>query len=147
MILKSIFRKVQRVYKIALMTLLVVVLSLSSMFLGITNIVSLNQPVGDVELYSRFDLAILPMGVGLFIFAILGCFYVLKEERWEDRHGPVLPLSIVGAFIIAFVVTMVTPTIYESKFKDTGLTQCSGLPAGYLPLFGEKFAINSSDCK
>lgn len=147
MILKSIFRKVQRVYKIALTTLLVVVLSLSSMFMGITNIVSLNQPIGDVAMYSRFDLATLPMGVGLFIFAVLGCFYVLKEERWEDKHGPVLPLSIVGAFIIAFVVTMVTPTIYESKFKEAGLTQCSGLPTEYLPLFGKKFALDSSYCK
>ena len=147
MILKSICRKVQRVYKIALTTLLVAVVSLSSLFIGVENIVSLNQPVGEVAMYSRFDLAVLPVGVGLFVFVILGCFYVLKEERWEDRHGPVLPLSIVGAFIIAFVVTMVTPTIYESKFKQAGLTQCSGLPATYLPMFGKKFAIDSSDCK
>ncbi len=141
-----LFNKFKRVYKIALYTVIMAALSFSSLYLGLQKILVLDGPFGETETYSRFDFAAIPMGIGLFIVVILGVFYVITEEKWEDRFGPALPLSLVGLLLVTVLVTVITPSIYETRYEKAGLLPCKGIPAGHLPLFAKKFATDPSLC-
>ncbi|YCO01542.1 DUF2079 domain-containing protein [Vibrio sp. VNB-15] len=143
----SALNKIKRVYKIAAFTVLMAVLSIAAFYMGWTNTLDFFTPLGDVAIYSRFDFALIPMGLGLFVFFIIGMFYIFTEERWEDRYGPVLPLSTLAFAGIALVLVLITPSINESKYEKAGLQSCSSIPTGYLPLFAKKFAVDPSLCK
>ncbi|WP_425667190.1 hypothetical protein ACPUEJ_21745 [Vibrio tubiashii] len=95
-----LLNKFKRVYKIAVYTAVMAALSFSSLYLGLQKVMALGNPIREIETYSRFDFAAIPMGIGLFIVVILGIFYVITEEKWEDRYGAVLPLSLVGLLIV-----------------------------------------------
>ncbi|AXN30056.1 hypothetical protein [Vibrio coralliilyticus] len=142
----SLFSKFKRVYKIALYTIFMAALSFFSLYLGFQKVMVLGEPIGNIETYSRFDFAAIPMGIGLFIVVILGVFYIITEEKWEDRHGATLPLSLVGLLITTVLVTLITPSIYETRYEKAGLQQCKGIPTGHLPLFAKKFATDPSLC-
>ncbi|CAV26993.1 hypothetical protein [Vibrio atlanticus] len=145
--LKSAVDKIKRVYKIAAGTLLFAIITVGSLYMGWVNIVKLGQPIGDVETYSRFDLALIPMGAMMFIVLIISIFYVITEERWEDRYSTKLPLYSLGFAALAILLTLATPYIYESKYEKAGLQECTGTPVGYMPFFGKKFAVEPSLCR
>ncbi|WP_261887050.1 DUF2079 domain-containing protein [Vibrio pomeroyi] len=145
--LKPALEKIKRIYKIAAGTLLFAIMTTASFYMGWNNIIELRQPIGDVEVYSRFDLAVIPMGVMMLIMLILGICYVITEERWEDRYSARLPLSSLGFAALAILLTLATPYIYESRYKEAGLQECTGTPVGYMPFFGKKFAITPSLCR
>lgn len=141
-----LLNKFKRVYKIAVYTAVMAALSFSSLYLGLQKVMALGNPIREIETYSRFDFAAIPMGIGLFIVVILGIFYVITEEKWEDRYGAVLPLSLVGLLIVTVLVAVITPSVYEKRYEKAGLQPCKGVPTGYLPLFAKKFATDSSLC-
>ncbi|PML52101.1 DUF2079 domain-containing protein, partial [Vibrio tasmaniensis] len=122
-------------------------LSFVSLAFGINNIISLNEDIGDVAVYSRFDLALIPIGLIMLVFFIVGTYFIFTETRWEDRYGGALPLSAIALAGIALVLTFMTPSIYESKYEEAGLKACSGIPTSYLPFFGKKFAVEPSLCR
>ncbi|MBW3695636.1 DUF2079 domain-containing protein [Vibrio sp. T187] len=145
--LKPALEKIKRIYKIAAGTLLFAIMTTASFYMGWNNIIELGQPIGDVEVYSRFDLAVIPIGIIMLIMLILGICYIITEERWEDRYSARLPLSSLGFAALAILLTLATPYIYESKYEKAGLKACSGTPVGYLPLYAKKYAADPSLCR
>ncbi|WP_122047252.1 DUF2079 domain-containing protein [Vibrio atlanticus] len=144
--IRSTINKLKRVSKFIPAVFIGLTLSLVSLAFGISNIISLNEDIGDVAVYSQFDLALIPIGLIMLVFFIVGIYFIFTETRWEDRYGGALPLSAIALAGIALVLTFITPSIYESKYEKAGLKACSGTPVGYLPLFAKKYAADPSLC-
>ncbi|CAV27006.1 hypothetical protein [Vibrio atlanticus] len=144
--IRSTINKLKRVSKFIPAVFIGLTLSLVSLAFGISNIISLNEDIGDAAVYSQFDLALIPIGLIMLVFFIVGIYFIFTETRWEDRYGGALPLSAIALAGIALVLTFITPSIYESKYEKAGLKACSGTPVGYLPLFAKKYAADPSLC-
>ena len=60
--IRNMLKRLKRVAKFIPAVFIGLTLSLVSLAFGISNIISLNEDIGDVAVYSRFDLAIIPIG-------------------------------------------------------------------------------------
>ncbi|MEZ8166234.1 hypothetical protein AB4516_19035 [Vibrio sp. 10N.222.54.F12] len=145
--LKSALEKIKRVYKLFIGAVLVVFLALVSLYIGINELLSLSNEVSDVEVYYRFNLAMIPIAGALTSLFVAAVYFVVKETRLDDVSGNTVSYSIMISFILSVLVTLITPSIYESRFENSGLKVCSGTPVGYLPFFAKKYAIDPSLCK
>ena len=145
--IRNMLKRLKRVAKFIPAVFIGLTLSLVSLAFGISNIISLNEDIGDVAVYSRFDLAINPIGLIMLVFFIVGIYFIFTETRWEERYGGALPLSAIALAGIALVLTFITPSIYESRYEKAGLRACSGTPVGSLPLFAKKYAADPSLCR
>ncbi|USD48251.1 DUF2079 domain-containing protein [Vibrio coralliilyticus] len=145
--LTSLVNQIKRAYILALGTILFATLAIISFYLGWNNVLEFTKPVGEVATYSRFNFALVPMGITMTLVFLLSTYFIITGQRWEDKHGLGLSYSVVGSFILAILVTLITPSIYESKYEKAGLKQCSGIHVSYLPLFGKKFAVDPSLCR
>ncbi len=145
--IKSLVNKLKRVCTLAAGIIIFAAMTVYALYSGYLNIVEFFKPINEVETYSRFSFSVIPMGTLTLVMTIIGIFYIVTGERWEDRYGGALPLSSLAFAGIALVLTLITPSIYESKYEKAGLEQCRGTPVGHLPLFAKKFAIDPSLCK
>ncbi|CAV27007.1 Hypothetical protein VS_II1108 [Vibrio atlanticus] len=147
MSLNKAIDKIKRVYKILLGSVLMAFLAVVSLYIGINKLLSLLNEVSDVEVYSRFNLAVIPMAGTLISLFVAAVYYVVKETRLDDISGNAVSYSIMISFILSVLVTLITPSIYESKYEKAGLQVCSGTPIGHLPFYAKKLAADPSLCK
>ncbi len=139
--------KIKRVYKLLLGSVLMAFLAFVSLYIGINELHSLSNEVSDVEVYSRFNLAMIPIAGALISLFVAAVYFVVKEARLDDVSGNAVSYSIMISFILSVLVTLITPSIYESRFEKSNLKLCSGTPVGYLPLFAKKYAVDPSLCR
>ncbi|MDH5939570.1 MULTISPECIES: DUF2079 domain-containing protein [Vibrio] len=145
--IKSFVNKLKRICTLVAGILIFAAITVYALYKGYLNILEFGQPIGEVETYSRFNFALIPMGIFTLVMTIISIFYIITGERWEDRYGGALPLSSLAFVGIALILTLITPSIYESKYEKAGLEACSGTPVSYLPLYAKRFAVNPSLCK
>ncbi|PTQ17020.1 DUF2079 domain-containing protein [Vibrio splendidus] len=145
--MKSFVNKLKRICPLVAGVLIFATITVYALYMGCLNILEFGQPIGKIETYSRFNLSIFPMGIFTLTMTIISIFYIITGERWEDRYGVVLPLSSLVFVGIALILTLITPSIYESKYEEAGLKTCSGVSTSYLPFFGKKFAVDPSLCR
>ncbi|MEH0672329.1 hypothetical protein [Vibrio owensii] len=115
-------------------------------YFGFKEILTLASQIGDVAVYSRFDLAMIPFGFVLLGGLISALFFAFKKKRWDEVYGNSLQYLILGSLAVAIVLTLTTPSIYQARYKNAGLKECSRSPEGYLPFFATKFAREESLC-
>ncbi|WKY59714.1 DUF2079 domain-containing protein [Vibrio sp. SNU_ST1] len=145
--IKPFVNKLKRVCTLVAGVIIFATITVYALYTGCLNILEFGQPIGEVETYSRFNLSLFPMGIFTLVMTIISIFYIITGERWEDRYGGVLPLSSLVFVGIALILTLMTPSIYESKYEEAGLKACSGIPTSYLPFLGKKFAVEPSLCR
>ncbi|WP_264403327.1 hypothetical protein [Vibrio owensii] len=115
-------------------------------YFGFQEILTLASQIGDVAVYSRFDLAMIPFGFVLLGGLISALFFAFKKKRWDEVYGNGLEYLILGSLAVAIVLTLITPSIYQARYENAGLKECSRFPEGYLPFFATKFAREESLC-
>ena len=115
-------------------------------YFGFQEVLTLASQIGDVAVYSRFDLAMIPFGFVLLGGLISALFFAFKKKRWDEVYGNGLEYLILGSLAVAIVLTLITPSIYQARYENTGLKECSRSPESYLPFFATKFAREESLC-
>lgn len=133
-------------YKLYPGILLLIGLSGFCFYFGYQKILTLASQIGDVAVYSRFDLAMIPFGFVLLGGLISALFFAFKKKRWDEVYGNGLQYLILGSLAVAIVLTLITPSIYQARYENAGLKECSRSPEGYLPFFATKFAREESLC-
>ena len=113
---------------------------------GYQKILALSTQIGDVAVYSRFDLAMIPFGFVLLGGLISALFFAFKKKRWDEVYGNGLQYLILGSLAVAIVLTLISPWIYQTRYDKEGLKECSRSPEGYLPFFATKFVRKGSLC-
>ncbi|MCR9939997.1 DUF2079 domain-containing protein [Vibrio owensii] len=115
-------------------------------YFGYQKILTLASQIGDVAVHSRFDLAMIPFGFVLLGGLISALFFAFKKKRWDEVYGNGLQYLILGSLAVSIVLTLITPWIYQTRYDNAGLKECSRSPEGYLPFFATKFAREESLC-
>ncbi|AYO19392.1 hypothetical protein D0856_04085 [Vibrio owensii] len=95
---------------------------------GYQKILALSTQIGDVAVYSRFDLAMIPFGFVLLGGLISALFFAFKKKRWDEVYGNGLQYVILGSLAVAIVLTLITPSIYQARYENAGLKECSRSP-------------------
>ncbi|MCG9676996.1 hypothetical protein [Vibrio sp. Isolate24] len=139
--------KTAQLMKTLVGVVLLIILSIASLYIGFNAISMLLTEVGEVVIYYRFGLAMIPCGIGLLATLIGVIYFNLKNKRLDDVYGNALSYTLIGSLALAFLITWLTPSIYETRLENAGLQACEGIPASHLPLFAKKFAANASLCK
>ncbi|EDP59457.1 hypothetical protein [Vibrio sp. AND4] len=145
--MRSIINKLKPICTLTAGILIFAAITVYSLYAGCLNIIEFWDPISDVETYSRFNFALIPMGIFTLVMTIISTFFIITGERWEDRYGGTIPLSSLAFVGIAFVLILITPSIYESRYEKAGLQACSGTPIGHLPFYAKRFAADPSLCK
>ena len=143
----SVLKRIKRTYKFIPSIIISSFFTIFGFYSGIDNIQEFSKNVGDVEVYSRFDFSIIPLGILMLGFTIAGVYYIFHEKRFEDAFGSTLNYIMLGAFFLSIVLTLITPSIYQNRFESAGLQKCKGIPSSYMPFFGTKFAKDKSLCR
>ncbi|AXB31842.1 hypothetical protein DSB67_09960 [Vibrio campbellii] len=88
----------------------------------------------------------IPFGFVLLGGLISALFFAFKKKRWDEVYGNGLEYLILGSLAVAIVLTLITPPIYQARYENAGLKECSRFPEGHLPFFATKFAREESLC-
>lgn len=97
-------------------------------YFGYQKILTLASQIGGVAVYSRFDLAMIPFGFVLLGGLISALFFAFKKKRWDEVYGNGLEYLILGSLAVAIVLTLITPSIYQARYENAGLKECSRSP-------------------
>ncbi|AIW16124.1 hypothetical protein VITU102760_13060 [Vibrio tubiashii] len=145
--IKLSINNIAKVMKTLVGVVLLIILSIASLYIGFNSISLLSTEFGEEVIYYRFGLAMIPCGIGLLTTLIGVIYFNLKNKRLDDVYGNALSYTVIGSLALAFLITWLTPSIYESRLENAGLQACEGIPASHLPLFAKNFAASASLCK